>query len=67
MALTARQRDVVQLLIAGHSVAEIATSLRCTEATVRAHIQAIAASIDDKRHPPMRRILVHGARLVGNG
>lgn len=64
--LTTRQREVVTLLVAGHSVAEIAAALGCTEATVRAHIQAIAKTLPGP-HSPMRRILVHGARLVANG
>jgi FixJ family two-component response regulator len=61
--LTPRQREVVELLIAGHRVAEIAASLHCTEATVRAHIAAVSALLPGP-HPPMRRILVYGARLV---
>lgn len=59
-----RQREVVQMLVDGHAVAEIARLLGCTEATVRAHIQAIAKKLPGP-HAPMRRILIHSRTLLG--
>ena len=63
MRLTPRQRDVVKLLVEGLRVAQIADTLGCTEATVRAHIQAIAKQLPGP-HSPMRRILVHATTLL---
>jgi FixJ family two-component response regulator len=64
--LTNRQREVVQLLLDGVEVGAIALQLRCTEATVRKHIEMIAGNLPGP-HKPMRRILVYGAAMLAEG
>lgn len=61
--LTPKQRTVVELLVAGHRVHAIARRMNCTEATVRAHIQAVSKQLPGP-HPPMHRILVHYQRII---
>jgi FixJ family two-component response regulator len=66
LTLTKRQREVVQLLLDGNTVGEIAAQLRCTEPTVRKHIEMIAADMPGP-HKPMRRIIVYGPALLAEG
>jgi ATP/maltotriose-dependent transcriptional regulator MalT len=63
VTLTKRQREVVQLLLDGATVGEIALRLMCEPTTVRKHIASIAETLPGP-HPPMRRILVYGAALL---
>jgi RNA polymerase sigma factor (sigma-70 family) len=46
--LTDRQRDVFQLLLAGHSNKEIARSLGVLEGTVKVHVRAIMQKLGVK-------------------
>jgi DNA-binding CsgD family transcriptional regulator len=61
--LSPRQRDVVALLVAGHTQAEIVTKLGFSRGTFRFHIRQVA-----KRLPgpgsPMRRVLLHARDLL---
>lgn len=66
VTLTKRQREVVQLLLDGKRVDEIALKLGCTDATVRKHIEMIAETLPGP-HMPMRRILVYGPALLAEG
>jgi len=61
--LTLRQREVVRLLTAGLDVEEVATQLRCSQRTIRKHIQDIGEKIPGPR-TPMYRILTYGPALI---
>ncbi len=47
-ALTARQREVLQLLMAGHTNKEIAAKLGIAPATVKLHVAAVLKAVDVK-------------------
>jgi DNA-binding NarL/FixJ family response regulator len=64
LTLTKRQREVVQLLLSGKSVTEIAAKLRCSEWTVRSTSTMIATDLPART--AMRRILIYGAALLGD-
>jgi two-component system NarL family response regulator len=62
--LTAREREVLHLIVAGKSNAEIGTALFITEATVKAHVNSILGKLDvsDRTQAvttAIRRGLVH--------
>lgn len=63
MTLTKRQREVVELLIEGKEIVEVARQLGCSPATVRKHIEMIAERIPGK-YTPIQRILVYGPALI---
>ena len=56
LTLTARETDVVRLLLAGRTYEEIARELGITRRTVRAHVRTIALRIEGT-DPPVRRVL----------
>ncbi len=64
-ALTERERDVLALLGAGHSNAEIAGALYVVEGTVKAHVSSILIKLD-ARNRVRAAILAHEAGLVAN-
>jgi DNA-binding CsgD family transcriptional regulator len=66
LTLTKRQRQILLRFIEGRSIISIATELRCSEWTVRAHLKAIADQIESP-YTPMRRLLVYGASLLAEG
>jgi DNA-binding NarL/FixJ family response regulator len=62
-ALTDRERDVLALLGAGHSNAEIARALHIVEGTVKAHVSAILDKLD-ARNRVQAAILSYEAGLT---
>jgi DNA-binding NarL/FixJ family response regulator len=62
-ALTPRERDVLTLLGAGLSNAEIATRLHLVEGTVKAYVSAILTRLD-VRNRVQAAVLAHQAGLV---
>lgn len=63
IALTPRQRRVVELLCEGWSYSRIARTLGIKERTVRMHVEHVAANLDGDGSP-LRRVLKHSARLL---
>jgi DNA-binding NarL/FixJ family response regulator len=61
--LTARQRDVVALLIQGLTCPGIARRLHLSPSTVRQHVRDIASHLPGTQ-PPIRRILAHARGLL---
>jgi DNA-binding CsgD family transcriptional regulator len=64
--LTKRQRQVVELLIEGNDIPEVARQLGCSPATVRKHIELIAERMPGK-YTPIRRILIYGPSWIAEG
>ena len=64
-ALTERERDVLALLGAGHSNAEIASTLYIVEGTVKAHVSSILDKLD-ARNRVQAAILAYAAGLLPN-
>lgn len=62
-ALTERERDVLALLGAGHSNAEIARTLHVVEGTVKAHVSSILDKLD-ARNRVQAAVLAHQAGLI---
>jgi DNA-binding NarL/FixJ family response regulator len=62
--LTARQRDVLELIVDGRSNKEIARALDLSEGTVKIHVAAIFQSL---KVPNRAAAAVVGARLLGDG
>jgi DNA-binding NarL/FixJ family response regulator len=62
-ALTERERDVLALLGAGHSNAEIARALHVVEGTVKAHVTAILIKLQ-VRNRVQAAIVAYEARLA---
>jgi DNA-binding NarL/FixJ family response regulator len=62
-ALTPRERDVLALLGAGLSNAEIAARLHLVEGTVKAYVSAILTRLD-VRNRVLAAVLAHVAGLV---
>ncbi|MGO1165099.1 MAG: response regulator [Janibacter sp.] len=63
--LTARERDVLTLLGAGHSNAEIAGRLHLVEGTVKAYVSAILDRLE-VRNRVQAAVIAHEAGLVGD-
>jgi len=63
--LTERERDVLTLLGAGHSNAEIAGALYIVEGTVKAHVSSILDKLD-ARNRVQAAILAYEAGLLSN-
>jgi DNA-binding NarL/FixJ family response regulator len=61
--LTDRERDVLALLGAGHSNAEIGKALHLVEGTVKAHVSSILIKLD-ARNRVQAAIVAHQAGLV---
>jgi DNA-binding NarL/FixJ family response regulator len=64
-ALTDRERDVLALLGAGHSNAEIGRTLYLVEGTVKAHVSSILTKLD-ARNRVQAAIVAHEAGLSGD-
>lgn len=63
LALTGRERDVLALLGAGHSNAEVARALHVVEGTVKAHVSSILEKLG-ARNRVEAAILAHEAGLT---
>jgi DNA-binding NarL/FixJ family response regulator len=62
-ALTGREREVLALLGAGHSNAEIGRTLHLVEGTVKAHVSSILIKLD-ARNRVRAAIVAHQAGLI---
>ncbi|MBV2365455.1 response regulator [Streptomonospora nanhaiensis] len=65
-ALSRREKDVLALVGAGRSNAEIARELHLAEDTVKAHVSAILARLD-LRNRVQAAVLAHEAGISGRG
>jgi DNA-binding NarL/FixJ family response regulator len=61
--LTAREREVLALLTAGHSNAEIGRALHLVEGTVKAHVSSILTKLD-ARNRVRAAVIAHQAGLA---
>lgn len=63
LTLTARETDVVRLLLSGQTYEQIAGTLGITRRTVRAHVRTIAQRLEGS-DPPVRRVLRFAHHLM---
>lgn len=63
MKLSPRQRDVVALLVAGHTQQEIVDKLGFSRGTLRFHLRRVAERIPGPGSP-MRRVLLYARDLL---
>jgi DNA-binding CsgD family transcriptional regulator len=61
--LSPRQRDVVALLVAGHTQLEIIRKLGFSRGTLRFHVRQVAKRIPGPGSP-MRRVLLYARDLL---